>query len=224
MSSALAGRFLTAAPPGKPFSSSCKDVALDLRSTLIQCDLTVTHFISKDAVSKQGHIMGFWVDLYSVVTLFIQCVWRLKSTLTRNLKFPLFFQLKTFLKEPGFVLYEGTFCTKTKLWKAALSSCLVEQGPQPLPFTPAAASCRPPGSASPRKGLSQNSELGNQAQVHTLLPAASVTPGSFSPLSLSHPCCQCGGQCPAPGLTLSMVLCTDHGRGGHTVGAQQVDA
>ena len=99
MSSALAGRFLTTAPPGKPFSSSCKDVALDLRSTLIQCDLTVTHFISKDTVSKQGHITGFWVDLYSVVTLFIQCIWRLKSTLTRNLKFPLFFQLKTFLKE-----------------------------------------------------------------------------------------------------------------------------
>lgn len=79
VSSALAGGFLTAAPPGEPFSPSCKDMALDLRSTLIQCDLTLIHFVSKDTVSKQGPTMDFWVDLNFVVTLFIQRIWKLKS-------------------------------------------------------------------------------------------------------------------------------------------------
>ena len=80
----------------EPFSSSCKDMALDLRSTLIHCDLTLIHFVSKDTVSKRGPIVGFGVELNFVVTVFIQCVWRLKSALTRNVKFLLLFQLKTF--------------------------------------------------------------------------------------------------------------------------------
>ena len=67
---------------------------------------------------------------------------------------------------------------KLNFGKAALSSCLVAQGPQLLPFTPATASCQPLVSASLRKGPSQNSELGNRVQAHL------VTPGSFSPLSL----------------------------------------
>ena len=170
-----------------------------------------------------------------MVTLFIQCTWRLKSALTRNVKFLLLFQLKTFLKEPGFVSYEGTFCTKTKLRKAALSSCLVAQGPQLLPFTPATASCQPPVSASLRKGPSQNSELGNQVQAtpcdprvilssEPQLPLLSVRRTAASPrvrfthFTLSMGCtlsrCIVGAQqrWAHSGCTLS----------GHIVGAQQV--
>ena len=157
MSSALAGGFLTAAPPGEPFSPSCKDMALDLRSTLIQCDLTLIHFVSKDTVSKRGPTVGFWVDLNFVVTLFIQCIWKLKSNPHPKCKVPTPFPTEN--------ISEGTFCTKTKFQQAALSFCLVVQGPQLLPFTPATASCRPPVSASLRKGPSQNSELGNRVQA-----------------------------------------------------------
>jgi len=89
-------RILNHCTTREPFSSSCKDMALDLRSTLIHCDLTLIHFVSKDTVSKRGPIVGFGVELNFVVTVFIQCVWRLKSALTRNVKFLLLFQLKTF--------------------------------------------------------------------------------------------------------------------------------
>lgn len=37
--------------------------SLDLEPTLIQCPLILTSYICKDHISKEGHILGFWVDM-----------------------------------------------------------------------------------------------------------------------------------------------------------------
>lgn len=142
-----------------------------------QGDLILAPFISEGPVSQirsPGRCRGdgAWRGLL------IQCIGG------PHLRFegPILFQLKTFLKTPRFVLYEGASPSQSPLRKTARASCLTAQPPSVCPpprrgFLPA------PSASIFQEGPKPEFGAGRWSSAHTLVPVSSVTLGKSFPFS-----------------------------------------